>query len=56
LDQKYKEVLALYYFENMSYKDIADILKIPIATVGVRIKRAKNKIKSNYNKITNNKK
>lgn len=55
LDQKYKEVLALYYFENMSYKDIADILKIPIATVGVRIKRAKNKIKSNYNKTTNNK-
>ncbi len=55
LDEKYKEVLVLYYFENMSYKDIADILKVPIATVGVRIKRAKNLIKNNYNKITKNK-
>ncbi len=56
LDKKYKEVLVLYYFEEMSYKDIADILKIPVATVGVRLKRAKSVVKNNYDKNIKNKK
>jgi len=50
IDKKYQEVLSLYYLEDMSYKDISDVLQIPIATVGVRIKRAKNIMKNNYNK------
>ncbi len=41
LSLKYREVLLLHYFEEMSYKDIADILKVPIGTVGVRLRRAK---------------
>jgi RNA polymerase sigma-70 factor, ECF subfamily len=41
LETKYKEPVVLYYFEELSYKEIADIMQIPIATVGVRIKRAK---------------
>lgn len=45
LDSKYREVLVLYYLEELSYKEISDILKIPVATVGVRIKRAKEALK-----------
>jgi RNA polymerase sigma-70 factor, ECF subfamily len=48
LEPKYKEVLILYYFEDLSYKDISDILHIPISTVGVRIKRAKKIMKNLY--------
>jgi len=46
LGSKYKEVLILYYFEDLSYKEISDVLRIPISTVGVRIKRAKSIMKS----------
>ncbi|MCX6797193.1 MAG: RNA polymerase sigma factor [Candidatus Doudnabacteria bacterium] len=41
---KYREVLVLNYLEELSYKEIADVLKIPVSTVGVRIKRAKEAI------------
>lgn len=45
LDAKYKEVLMLQYYENMKYVEIADILHIPVATVGVRAARAKAKLR-----------
>lgn len=38
---KYREILVLYYFEQMDYREIADILQIPPSTVGVRLKRGK---------------
>lgn len=41
LEPKYREPLVLYYIEEKSYKEIADILRIPVSTVGVRISRAK---------------
>ncbi len=41
LDPKYREPLVLYYFEGLSYKDMADILHIPMSTVGVRLARGK---------------
>ena len=41
LDDKYKEPLILYYFEEMDYKEIAEILRIPVSTVGVRLQRGK---------------
>src|ERR1700753_4262248 len=41
LDPKYREPLVLYYFEGLSYKDMADVLQIPVSTVGVRIARGK---------------
>ena len=37
----YKEPLSLYFLEEKSYSEISDILRIPIGTVGTRIKRAK---------------
>jgi RNA polymerase sigma-70 factor, ECF subfamily len=54
LDQislKYREVLILYYYEELSYQEIADVLHIPIATVGVRIKRGKDAL---HKQLTNN--
>ena len=44
IDIKYQEVLALYFFDNLKYDEISDILHIPISTVGVRIKRAKDSL------------
>lgn len=41
ISPKYREVLVLYYYEELSYQEIADVLHIPIATVGVRIRRGK---------------
>jgi RNA polymerase sigma-70 factor (ECF subfamily) len=41
LDPKYREPLILYYLESMDYREIADILRIPISTVGVRLARAR---------------
>lgn len=46
LDDKYREPILLYYFEELTYEEISDIMKIPVTTVGVRIKRAKDKLKS----------
>ncbi len=41
VDPKYREPLVLYYLEEMDYKAIADILRIPVSTVGVRLMRGK---------------
>lgn len=45
LDVKYREPLALYYLEDMDYREIADILQIPVSTVGVRLTRGKAMLK-----------
>ncbi|MFN3188419.1 MAG: RNA polymerase sigma factor [Candidatus Paceibacteria bacterium] len=52
LSPKLREVLVLHYFEDLSYKEIADVLQIPVTTVGVRITRARNKLQQ----VLNNKK
>ena len=51
IEPKYREILILYYLEELSYKEISDILHIPIGTVGVRIMRAKEILKETYNKL-----
>ena len=48
LSSKYRELLVLYYFEEMAYAEIADILHIPIATVGVRLQRGKQQLQKIY--------
>lgn len=45
LNAKYREPLALYYFDDMDYREIADILRIPISTVGVRLQRGRAMLK-----------
>lgn len=43
---KYREVLILHYFENLSYKEIANVLRIPVGTVGIRLSRARTALKN----------
>jgi RNA polymerase sigma-70 factor, ECF subfamily len=43
---KYREVLVLHYFEELSYQEISDILQIPVTTVGVRMNRGRTKLKA----------
>lgn len=45
LPLKYREPIILYYFHNLSYKEIADVLAVPVSTVGIRMKRGKEKLK-----------
>ncbi len=45
LSAAYREIIDLYYFENFSYREIADILHIPIGTVGIRLSRARAALK-----------
>ncbi len=50
LDKKYKIILLMYCMEGFKYKEIADILKIPINTVKTRIKRGKLLLKNELKK------
>lgn len=38
---KYREPLILYYLESMDYREISEILQIPVSTVGVRLARGR---------------
>jgi RNA polymerase sigma-70 factor (ECF subfamily) len=45
LPEKYKAVLILYYMEDISYQEIAEMLGVPIGTVMSRLSRAKQMMK-----------
>ena len=42
---KYQEPLILFYFEQKSYEEISDILRIPTSSVGTLISRGKKMLK-----------
>ncbi|MBE6758936.1 MAG: sigma-70 family RNA polymerase sigma factor [Ruminococcaceae bacterium] len=41
LPEKYSTIIHLYYYEGYSIKEIADILRLPSATVGTRLARGR---------------
>jgi RNA polymerase sigma-70 factor (ECF subfamily) len=51
LPMSYREPLYLYYFEERSYQEISDILRMPMGTVATRINRGKSLLKKNYKQL-----
>lgn len=51
MDNKYKEVLILKYFEEKEYLEISDILKKPVGSVATLLSRAKNNFKKTAEKM-----
>ena len=49
LPTKYKDVILLFYYKELSYEEIAQILKIPEGTVRSRLSRARVKLKKMIN-------
>lgn len=50
IDEKYKEIILLRFFEDKNYEEISDILKIPMGTVATLISRAKKQMKKELEK------
>ncbi len=50
LDPKYREPLVLFHYEEMDYKEISEILRVPVATVGVRLNRGRAALKKDLEK------
>jgi len=46
LKPKYKDVILLYYYHECKQREIARILRIPEGTVAVRLKRARDQLKT----------
>ena len=51
ISPKYREVLILNYLEELGYQEIADVLRVPVSTIGVRLKRGKDALRRAYEKI-----
>ena len=52
LPEKYKTVLILYYMEDYTYQEIADMLEVPAGTVMSRLSRAKQIMKKSLLRST----
>jgi RNA polymerase sigma factor (sigma-70 family) len=46
IDIKYRTIVELFYLSELSYREIAETLKIPIGTVMSRLSRGKEQLKS----------
>lgn len=48
LPPPYREIVTLYYFEDLSYQEIVEVLHVPIGTVGIRLARARALLKKMF--------
>lgn len=51
LEQKYREPMVLYYYEEMDYQSIADVLQVPVSTIGVRLSRGRERLAKIYQEL-----
>lgn len=49
LDDKYRQVIILRFFEHKEYEEISDILKVPVGSVGTLLHRGKKQLASVLN-------
>jgi RNA polymerase sigma-70 factor (ECF subfamily) len=49
LEEKYREVLILRFFEHKEYDEISDILQLPIGSVGTLLHRGKKRLADELN-------
>ncbi|MBI5004506.1 RNA polymerase sigma factor [Candidatus Kaiserbacteria bacterium] len=54
LSPAYREIIDLFYYEDFKYHEIADILHIPIGTVGIRLARARQTLKKRLDESQQN--
>lgn len=52
IDDKYRQVIILRYFEHKEYDEIADILKMPVGSVGTLLHRGKKQLQNVLKKST----
>lgn len=50
IDQKYRKVISLYYYDNLSYEEIGKLLEVPVNTVRTHLRRAKEALKKELTK------
>jgi len=55
LPAHYRDMVSLYYFEELSQKEIADVLNLPLGTVKVYIHRGIRLLRKLWQEQTNNK-
>jgi RNA polymerase sigma-70 factor (ECF subfamily) len=48
IDVRYREPITLFYFDEMSYEEISDVMHIPKNTVGTYISRGKKALKEYF--------
>lgn len=54
LDEKYRSVLILRFFEHLEYEEISDVLKVPTGTVGTLVHRAKKHLRQELEAFNKN--
>lgn len=50
VDEVYREPLSLFYLQDFSYKEISEILEVPIGTIMSRLSRGKAKLREIFNR------
>jgi RNA polymerase sigma-70 factor (ECF subfamily) len=45
IDNRYRKVITLYYYDNLSYEQISKLLHLPVNTIRTHLRRAKSALK-----------